>query len=674
MADEKRQIVMDLLARAKTKQGTDEAAKDLDKLGDAAERADKKTEELGKTSSKTGRETDKLGHNLEGTKGRISGLDKEIDIINRELAALSASFADASNASDRMDISKAIRRTEGDLRRVTKNRSVLSSLLPDPEPEVKGWSKRFTESLSEGIKGASSSSLMATAGAVVGTILAPTIGGLISAAVVGGIGTGGIIGGIALAAKSDTAIQAYGKSIGKSFTTNIQSEARGAFSGPIMESLGKLEAVSDKATKGIGKAFRTLAPSVGPLTDQLINAGSILGKSLVGAAEKAGPVMQSLGRFVEGAANSLGDFIDMAASHSKEGASALDDLSGALSNIIKITTGVVDGLASIKGGLDSLDGGIDKARYGLEDHVSWLDLTADGYKKGSEAANLYRKGLIGVSGSANDYDHYLQGAVESTDKLKDSHQAAKDAADAQKKAEAELTNQLKAQVDPAFAVLNAIDGVHDAQKTAAESAKKYGDNSEQARAATRKLAEAAINLQSAAGQAGGALDGVMTPSLKSTLKAAGLTEDQIADVARELRGARNAANSYAKNYKATILTEYISKYTKIVTDSAQSAYEKTKKEIAGKRAAGGPVVRGAPYLVGENGPEIMVPDASGRVLSGGASRGLMVQGMNTGVQGASQGGGPVRATLEVVGGADQGVATLINYLIRAGKINATVTA
>jgi hypothetical protein len=36
--------------------------------------------------------------------------------------------------------------------------------------------------------------------------------------------------------------------------------------------------------------------------------------------------------------------------------------------------------------------------------------------------------------------------------------------------------------------------------------------------------------------------------------------------------------------------------------------------VAGKRAAGGPVSAGLPYLVGENGPEIVVPSGSGNVI------------------------------------------------------------
>lgn len=36
--------------------------------------------------------------------------------------------------------------------------------------------------------------------------------------------------------------------------------------------------------------------------------------------------------------------------------------------------------------------------------------------------------------------------------------------------------------------------------------------------------------------------------------------------------------------------------------------------VAGKRAAGGPVDSGKPYLVGENGPEVVVPDGNGTVI------------------------------------------------------------
>lgn len=54
--------------------------------------------------------------------------------------------------------------------------------------------------------------------------------------------------------------------------------------------------------------------------------------------------------------------------------------------------------------------------------------------------------------------------------------------------------------------------------------------------------------------------------------------------------------------------------------------------VAGKRAAGGPVTGGLPYLVGENGPEVVVPSGSGNVIpnnrlgSGAGNITVIVQG------------------------------------------------
>lgn len=670
---EKRELILDLLARNKMRGGTQDAADDLDKLGRAAESADKKTIGLGKATEKASQETDKLGHNLEDTKGRVSGLDREIASITRELAGLSASFADANNGAERLDISKAIRRTENDLRRVTKNRNFLKDLLPDPEPEAKSWASRTASSLGESLsQSLAAAPKLAMAGAVIGIAMAPTLGATVAGAILGAAGSGGIIGGVAAAASSDKAIQDYASKIGKTFVERVQEQGRNAFSGPIMESLGKLEAFADRSATRIGSIFRDTAPMMAPFVDHLIRAGDVLLGSFSNAASKAGPVMDALGRVVENTGVALGKFIDMAAEHSDEAAAAIDDIGSAIQHTIEFVTILVDALATMKGGLESLDDGIDKTRYQLEDHFKWLDITADGYDKGTRAAELYRQGVIGAKGEVNDYDHYLQSAVDSTNNLKDAHSSAATAADLQKKAEQELTAQLKAQTDPAFGLLNAIDQVHSAQKQAAQSAKKYGSNSDEARAATRKLAEAAIGLQGAAGAAGGTLDGKMTPSLRNTLRAAGLTKSQVNAVARELERAHRAAEAYDGTYKATIKTVYIEESYRV---GGKDYNRELGRAGFSKRAAGGPVVRGKPYLVGENGAELFMPDATGRIINSAGTRGMAVEAGTRGLaRGHDSYDGPRAIELRAAGGSDQGVATLINYLIRTGKINATVAA
>ena len=43
-----------------------------------------------------------------------------------------------------------------------------------------------------------------------------------------------------------------------------------------------------------------------------------------------------------------------------------------------------------------------------------------------------------------------------------------------------------------------------------------------------------------------------------------------------------------------------------------------------KRAAGGPVNAGQPYVVGEFGPEVFVPSGSGSIRSGGGGQGVTI--------------------------------------------------
>jgi phage-related minor tail protein len=53
------------------------------------------------------------------------------------------------------------------------------------------------------------------------------------------------------------------------------------------------------------------------------------------------------------------------------------------------------------------------------------------------------------------------------------------------------------------------------------------------------------------------------------------------------------------------------------------------------RAAGGPVSSGQPYLVGERGPELFVPTASGAIAANGRSAGV-VQNIVIHVNGTAQ--------------------------------------
>lgn len=659
MADDKRQLILDLLARNKMRKDTTEAADDLDKLGRAAEEADKKTTGLGDSSEKTTQKTDKLGHSVEDTRGKISKLDDEAANLEKEIGTLAKSFADAGDAGERLDISKAIRRTQTELRSVNKNKSILEDLLPS-EDEVKKETQKATKAVKsdflESFKGIGEMGGPAMFAGI--AVAAPEIGAIISGAIIGGAGLGGVVGGFLVAAQ-DPRIKAAAKSM-KDDIGNELKDAAQPFLPVTMNALKQVDgAVKNINFKGI---FADAAKYSGPVINGITTLITELGTGIESLVHNAGPAVDEIGKGIGQIGVALGNGLTELSHNGKAGADALSDLFNIITTGIGVTFEIVDGLTKIyEAGKKIGDSGVVEALKQINNIAGPLDLV-NAFKSLNDQLGP-TTGRIKNVGSASDV------AANSTDSLARAQSASERAAMGQRDALSAVSKELKAQTDPAFAVLDATDQVRDAQKEAAAAVKKYGSNSEEARAATRKLAEAAIGLQGDVGALGGSFNGSLTPSMRATLKAAGLTKSQIANVEAELKRAKKAADAYDGTYQAKIVTTYVTQSYKV---GGADYNREANRGAFSKRAAGGPVVRGVPYLVGENGPEVVVPDASGRVLNASGSRGLMVQGAMSGSSARAGQSGPVNATLSVSGAADQAVATLVNYLIRKDMIHVTV--
>jgi hypothetical protein len=76
---------------------------------------------------------------------------------------------------------------------------------------------------------------------------------------------------------------------------------------------------------------------------------------------------------------------------------------------------------------------------------------------------------------------------------------------------------------------------------------------------------------------------------------------------------------------------------KFISSGVQSILSRGSDFIGPQRATGGPVVGGLAHLVGENGPEVFVPNTAGRInpnnrlgIGGGASLTVIVNGDVTG--------------------------------------------
>lgn len=80
------------------------------------------------------------------------------------------------------------------------------------------------------------------------------------------------------------------------------------------------------------------------------------------------------------------------------------------------------------------------------------------------------------------------------------------------------------------------------------------------------------------------------------------------------------------------------------SESATGAY------IAGRRASGGPVSAGMPYMVGERGPEVFTPNTAGRVLPNGALGGnrtnVIIENHGARIEKRDDGQGNIRLIIE----------------------------
>jgi hypothetical protein len=81
---------------------------------------------------------------------------------------------------------------------------------------------------------------------------------------------------------------------------------------------------------------------------------------------------------------------------------------------------------------------------------------------------------------------------------------------------------------------------------------------------------------------------------------------------------------------------------RVMTTSAQEQATRTRKKLDGVRAAGGPMSAGGTYLVGEEGPELVVPKRAGTVIPAGKTKAMFAAAADAGTPlSAGAGGGSV---------------------------------
>jgi hypothetical protein len=351
-------------------------------------------------------------------------------------------------------------------------------------------------------------------GAAIGVSAAPTLASFLASSLAGGAGLGVIGVGIAAAVKSDKSIEEAGKTAAERFSKGLQSAAGPALSGPVKESLGLLAAAGDRLNVDLGKTFQALSGKVVPFTEKLIMAAEAITGPLLGAARDSGPAIDAIGDGLVYIAGGVGDFIEAVADGGPEAADNIRLIAGAIGDTIAVTGELLGWLNKVSS---------------IPFATGPLSLLKEHYADASKES----KGLSDQT-------------VVLAAKMSNAEKAARGEAGAL----SNLSKELRAQVDPTFALIRNKSKLAEAQKAVTDAEDKHGRKSPKYREALRQAAEAALDLEAAAGKVASTSNGRMTPALYATLRAAGFTEKEVNDLAGQFRGAKKDGDRFAKRYQA----------------------------------------------------------------------------------------------------------------------------
>lgn len=546
-------------------------------------------------------------------KDDLTKLDGSIRQNKQSLRDLATAFADASKESDKLDIAAKMSQVEKDLTRNLKARKIKLDELIDIDTQSSGMKlqldkllhvdgsdkagRSIVKQLSQGIAGAGGE-LIGTAkqlggpwGAAIAVEAAPallsTLGGALSA----GAGTVGIGTAIALAIKSDSGLQDAGKDLGKQLMGGLTQSAHTAFAEPIRATLKSLTGDVDQVTDQWGQAFEDLAPHLQPFIDSIAGTLTKLSGVFADIAGDSGPALEGLADGFETVGDSLGDLLTTLTQDAQGNADALE-------TFLNVAAGAIDVINLL-----------------VQSYQDWSDTMGP-------VADLMNP-IIGLMGDIGDLANASAAGVQT---LKAANVETADAAgEAASQLEQErgaldgLAEALKAQTDPAYALIAAQKELADSQTAYSKAVKDHGKNSAQAKDALIDLSKASLDLESASEKAAGTFDGSVTPAFRATMKAAGLTDAQIDGVAKSFRDAKKAGDNFEGVYKGTIQERGAAAAKKAINEAAAAARAYEGQYIAALK------VKITRMDAGFDGPQAGANKATGGITgsaSGATSSGL----------------------------------------------------
>jgi len=581
----------------------------------------------------------------------VEKLDHEINSAKDSLQVLAREFAKASSAAERLNISRQMKRESSNLSQLTKARN----LLPDGEAEGQSFGKKLVSGITTALGSGTPGMAMAIGPAALAA--APFIGATISAAVVGAAGIGGVIGGVTIAAKDQRVISAW-KSLGDGAKRMFQDAAT-PFVPAVQRAIESAKGSIGTLEPTIRSVFKNSAGYLDPLVRGVLGMVENVATGFAKANAAAGPVIATISDHLPEIGERIGTLFETAAKHANSGADALNILFTTIEQGIGSLTKVVDLLATMYEWNRKIGGdtGLRLVLGLFGDAPSKIDPATNSASKFQEATELIDK-------AAKDAETKLNALINAMDEFADSNLSVYEAETRATQATVDATKALKENGethsrnsekgrknrDTIAALARAYNTTTTANDKANVSANKSNASYDRQRASFIKAAQAAGYT---AKEANNLADKVLKIPKNRTVTIKG-------DVKNAKVGIDNVRAALGRIPRVVSIAMRITG-----TSSVSAAAAAVRKNEA--RAKGGPVQRDTPYLVGEEGPELVVPQTNGTVLTASMTRGVM--GQQSSPAPRSAGGGSIlgrgsRVVRVIVDGQDPRLVALVRYLIR----------
>lgn len=501
---------------------------------------------------------------------------------------------------------------------------------------------------------------------------APVIGATIAGAVIGAGGLGGIVGGIALVADRPE-ITMSAQKMGDRIENALKQSALG-FVAPVLSGMDIIGASFEKNASTFRGIFDKASTWVEPLARAFDSFISNVATGFAHMMDNAGPVMDVIFTEISRLGDIIGTFFYSMGEEGEAAAGGLQYSFEALNVTLMAVFGTISVLTNLFGKLAAA--GV----FGYDAQVSFMGLKVSALLA-AEGLEFVDGKLVKVKESSGFIGPTIADVNGSLDQMFAGLYDVANEADATSIALTNLNKALRAQTDPVFALLNAQDQLAVAQDKYTALVKEGKGETGKAQQELRKMAEAAIAMEGAAAAAGGTLDGKVSPALRATLHAAGLTDAQIDAVAGSFRDAKAAGDKFdgiyiarvqaqgasaavsaannaweaAKRYAGTYTANLVTRQTFIGPISPNSPWKASGGIIGAE--GGGP--RSGKVWVGEQGPELVSLPTGSTVHSAGDSRRMMRENV------AQAGGGGGRNVLELHSDGSDLVDLLLNLISRA---------